>query len=160
MATQVFTIKEFQGYLQGLPNKVQKESDVMVREMSEDMARRMRFNAPAGSSPWATGALKKDIKATKRGNKYAIMGPRHWRIVNDGITPNSNVIPVELAEGHKGSPGSTVGRTLGRSFDTKGFIRNPGPMRAYGFVEKSQRAFESESLPKIIERGLNRAFSK
>ena len=160
MVTQVFSIKEFQNYLGNLPTKIQKESDVMIKEMSEDMARRLRFNAPVGSSPWATGALKRDIRATKRGKVYAITGPRHWQIVNDGITPNSEVIPIELAEGHMGSPGSTVGMKLGKSFDTKAFIKNPGPKSASHFVEKSQRGFESDSLPKIIERGLSKAFSK
>jgi hypothetical protein len=156
MATGIFTIKEFEKYLSGLPSKLRKEAGgTMVKEMAEDMARRLRFNAPGNF----TSSLKKDIKATQRGKVWAIMGPKHWQVVDRGIKPNSLVIPVELAEEHMMSPGSTVGKKKGGSFDTKGYILNPGPKRAYRFVDKSIKSFDN-NLPNIVNRGIERAFSK
>jgi hypothetical protein len=57
MAVQTFTLKEFQGYLNGLPAKLEKHSGQINMEIAKDLQKRIRLRAPVGNSPWSTGSL-------------------------------------------------------------------------------------------------------
>jgi hypothetical protein len=151
MVVQTFTLKEFQGYLNGLPAKLEKHSGEINMEIAKDLQKRIRLRAPSGS----TGSLK-DIKIDGTPKKVRLIGPRHWSYVNAGVAPDK-MIPIEFFEAHQGSPGSTAGMTAN--------ITNPkawvfaGYHGGKGFVDNSISS-QKPQIPKIIERGLNKAFSK
>jgi hypothetical protein len=95
-----------------------------------------------------------DIKNS--GKNLTLVGPEHWFFVNAGMAPDK-FIPIELFEMHNQKPGSTAGK--------QGLVNNP---RAYvyagfhggkGFVDNSIETLQQD-LPKIYERGLNKAFQK
>jgi hypothetical protein len=151
MVTQTFTLKEFQNYLTVLPTKLEKYSGDINMEIARDLQKRIRLRAPSGS----TGSLK-DIKIDGTPKKVRLIGPAHWSFVNAGVAPDK-FIPVEFFEMHQSNPGSTAGMTTN--------IPNPkawvfaGYHGGKGFVDNSIKSQEP-NIPKIIERGLSKAFSK
>lgn len=152
MVVQTFTLKEFQGYINKLPAKLEKQLPTINKEMADSLVRRIRFRAPSGS----TGSLKSDIKSQVRGKDIVITGPGHWSFVNAGVAPDK-MIPIEFFEMHQSNPGSTAGRTTNIP-NPKGWVM-ANFHGGKGFVDKSIQAADKDSL-NIIERGLNRAFSK
>ena len=155
MVTQVFTMKEFLGYVNNLPTKLAKGTDEINMEMATSLQRRIRFRAPSGS----TGSLKQ-IKIEKTGKDIKLTGPGHWSYVNAGVNPynkDGRFIPVEFFEMHQASPGSTAGRSAFIS-NPKGWVK-PSFVGGKGFVTNSIEALRQD-MPTIIERGLNKAFSK
>jgi hypothetical protein len=151
MVTQTFTMNQFLVYINELPLKVEKGTNEINMEMAKSLQRRIRFRAPSGS----TGSLKK-IELESKGKNIVLTGPEHWFFVNAGMAPDK-FIPIELFEGHMGSPGSTAGKSVN--------IPNPkawvyaGYHGGKGFVDNSIAALQQD-IPTIIERGLNKAFSK
>jgi hypothetical protein len=154
MATQVFTINEFSKYLSTLPKKFESEKPMILKEMSEDIARRIRTRAPQGSS----GSLKRDIKATKAQNVQAVTGPRHWSYVNAGVAP-MKWLPLEVARAHVANPGSTAGKNVNIPRESVDGWFFAGYVGGAGFVDNAIVSFE-QNLPVTINKAINRVFTK
>jgi hypothetical protein len=153
MVTQTFTLTEFKNYINRLPARLEKYSGDINMEIAKDLQRRVRMRAPNGS----TGSLKR-VKLDGTPKKVRLIGPAHWSYVNAGVAP-MKMLPLEVAREHKAFPGSTAGKKVDiprESIDGWFFA---GYTQGKGFVTNSIQATEAQ-LPKIVERGLNKAFSK
>lgn len=152
MVVQTFTIKEFQNYLNRLPSKLQKYSGDINQEIANSFVRRLKFNLHEVSNS-STGNLRKSFRSKADGNKgkIKIYGARYWKYLNEGRFPR--VIPAQFIQQHIANPG-----IKGREVPNPQWII-PSNKINVGFVNKSEDSIK-EDIPKIVERGLNKAFSK
>lgn len=149
---QVFSPKEFQSYIENLPNKIKQSNGELQKTMAMSLAQRIRMRAPEGQ----TGSLKHQIKAQLGKNGWRIIGPGHWSFVNAGVHPD-HMIPIEFLEAHLGNPGSTAGKTA-NIVNPKAWFQ-PDFTEGQGFVDRALTSFDKDSV-EIIEKGIMRALSK
>lgn len=153
----VMTVEEFGNWMDKLPKELQFASKEILMEIAKDLQKRIRLRAPRGGS----GTLKQiEIKKTRK-DDLAIYAPKHWEVVDLGLKPNSEYIPISLIQAHLNNPGSTVGKKakqLGLYDEPIGFIKSQIP-RGKGFVSESIKSSQGNII-KVIERGVAKALAK
>jgi predicted metal-dependent RNase len=153
----VMTVEEFGNWMDKLPKELQFASKEILMEIAKDLQKRIRLRAPRGGS----GTLKQiEIKKTRK-DDLAIYAPKHWEVVDLGLKPNSEYIPISLIQAHLNNPGSTVGKKakqLGLYDEPIGFIKSQIP-RGKGFVSNSIKSSKG-NINKLIEIGVAKALAK
>jgi hypothetical protein len=158
---QIFTPKEFQLYLKGLPKKYTAATGKVQQEMAMNLAQKIGNRAPVGS----TGSLRTQIEEKKTKFGWQIVGPGHWSFVNAGVYPtdkngNPMMLPLEVARAHQANPGSTAGKKVNIPRDSiDGWFQVDSSRIGEGFVDKAIVAFE-DKIDKIISMGMNKVFKK
>ena len=151
MVVQTFTLKEFQGYINNLPAKLEKEVPTINKEMAKSVVRRLKFHLHevSGSS---TGNLRASFKS-KSDNKdrIKVYGARYWKYLNEGRFPR--VIPAQFIQQHLANPGMKGQRVPNPEWII------PTNKANMGFADKAIQSADKDSVT-IIERGLNKAFQK
>ena len=153
----VMTVEQFGSWVNKLPKELQFASKEILMEVAKDLQKRIRLRAPRGGS----GTLKQiEIKKTRK-DDLAIYAPKHWEVVELGLKPNSEYIPISLIQAHLNNPGSTVGKKakqLGLYDEPIGFIKSQVP-RGKGFVSNSIKSSQGNII-KLIETGIAKALAK
>lgn len=153
----LMTPEEFNEWLGKLPKVLKVASKEILIESAKDIQKRVRMRAAANDSRTLNQI---EIKPTKDGG-LAIYAPKHWEVVELGLKPNSEYIPISLIQAHLDNPGSTVGKKakqLGLYDEPIGFIKSQVP-RGKGFVSESIKSAEGKMV-NIIEKGIAKAFAK
>ncbi len=153
---QIFTAKEFQLYLNGLPKRYKSVYGKIQQKMATDLAQMIRNRAPSGQ----TGSLKTDIKEKKGNDGWKIVGPGHWSYVNAGVAP-MKMLPIEFIREHIAFPGSTAGQKLTRRIPRESIDGwfYAGYTEGEGFVDRAIVSFENK-IDKIINAGIAEVLKK
>lgn len=153
MVTRTFTLSQFTEFSKNLPNQMEKMGVDITAALAKDFQRGVRMRAPIGFS----GTLKQ-IEINKKSNRvFQLVGPAHWEVVEKGLKPKAEFLPIEVIEEHINNPGGNVNSKVNFR-NPKGWFRTKRP-RGKGFVSKSILSTKNR-LDEIAGKEVSKALQK